>query len=65
MVRSLIIAVLVTLLAGCAAAPTPTGVQMPVMPTVAPAMEVANEVMLPANAVPAPVGARPAQTVTV
>ncbi|MGQ9481929.1 MAG: copper-containing nitrite reductase [Chloroflexus sp.] len=35
------------------------------MPTVAPAMEVTNEVMLPANAVPAPVGAHPAQTVTV
>ncbi|ABY34789.1 MAG TPA: nitrite reductase, copper-containing [Chloroflexus aurantiacus] len=65
MVRSLIIAVLVTLLAGCATAPTPTGVQMPVVPTVAPAMEVTNEVMLPANAVPAPVGSRPAQTVTV
>jgi len=28
-------------------------------------MEVTHDVMLPANAVPAPVGARPAQTVTV
>lgn len=67
MVRLITLVALAALLGGCAAVSTPSGagVQMPVLPTVAPAMEVTHDVMLPANAVPAPVGSRPAQTVTV